>query len=224
MFRHLKLQSSWPRWGYIMAVISLHFSCVGRSDIRNFGRAVPYPEDTTTIPEQEISIKDTLFRSREDFLAGRCVFPVGPPDARGYYNAQKFGRNTHLGDDWNGNGGGNTDLGDTVYAMASGYVSEAYDAGGGWGNVIRMIHLFPAADSLWVESLYAHLDTMLVSPGSYIQTGKPLGTIGTAHGLYAAHLHFEVRTQILMPLGGGYSPDTTGYTDPTRFVRRFRKR
>ncbi len=27
---------------------------------------------------------------------------------RGYYNAQVFGKNNHLGDDWNGVGGGNT--------------------------------------------------------------------------------------------------------------------
>ena len=35
-------------------------------------------------------------------------FPVGPPDAKGYYDAQSFGKNRHLGSDWNGVGGGNT--------------------------------------------------------------------------------------------------------------------
>lgn len=46
-------------------------------------------------------------------------FPIGKPDAKGYYNAQKFGENNHLGDDWNGNGGGNSDLGDEVFSCAN---------------------------------------------------------------------------------------------------------
>ena len=29
-------------------------------------------------------------------------FPVGKPDAVGYYNAQEFTENDHLGEDWNG--------------------------------------------------------------------------------------------------------------------------
>jgi hypothetical protein len=39
-------------------------------------------------------------------------YPVGKPNGKGYYNAQKFGENTHLGEDWNGVRGGNSDLGD----------------------------------------------------------------------------------------------------------------
>ncbi|MCP4808387.1 MAG: hypothetical protein GY913_06235 [Proteobacteria bacterium] len=30
--------------------------------------------------------------------------PVGHPDAEGYFDAQPFGVNHHLGQDWNGNG------------------------------------------------------------------------------------------------------------------------
>ena len=41
-------------------------------------------------------------------VAAGFDFPVGPPDAQGYYDAQSFGRNRHLGEDWNGNGGGNS--------------------------------------------------------------------------------------------------------------------
>ena len=58
-------------------------------------------------------------------------FPVGPPDASGYYDAQPFGINDHLGSDWNGDGGGDTDLGDPVHAIAAGVISEATNHGGG---------------------------------------------------------------------------------------------
>ena len=47
-------------------------------------------------------------------------FPVGKPNAKKYYNAQKFGKNYHLGDDWNGVGGGNTDYGNPVYSISNG--------------------------------------------------------------------------------------------------------
>ncbi|MCW5806700.1 MAG: M23 family metallopeptidase, partial [Deltaproteobacteria bacterium] len=124
-------------------------------------------------------------------------FPVGAPDGDGYYDAQPFGRNYHLGNDWNGNGGGDSDLGDPVYAVANGVVGHTRDHHGGWGRVLRIVH------ACGVESLYAHLDTLEVPVGVTVRRGQRIGTIGTAHGVYRAHLHFELRTQPL-PLGGGH--------------------
>ena len=143
-------------------------------------------------------------------------FPVGPPDGTGYYDAQPFGDNDHLGADWNGLGGGDTDLGDPVFAVSSGVVIDAAHRGGGWGNVVRIKH--PCAS---VESLYAHLDTVEVIAGMQVTRGQRIGTIGTAHGQYRAHLHFEIRDRWL-PLGGGYSTDRRGYLDPTVFIRMHR--
>jgi len=60
------------------------------------------------------------------YLADAFDYPVGKPDAKQYYNAQPFGKNYHLGDDWNGKGGGNTDLGDPgitlIYILKSGKI------------------------------------------------------------------------------------------------------
>jgi murein DD-endopeptidase MepM/ murein hydrolase activator NlpD len=148
---------------------------------------------------------------------GGFDFPVGPPDAAGYYDAQPFGANHHLGNDWNGVGGGDSDLGDPVYAVADGFVVEAMDHGGGWGNVIRVVH--GCGDD--VESLYAHLETIEVLAGVPVSRGQRLGTIGTAGGQYRAHLHLELRDRRL-PLGGGYAEDHTGYLDPTEYIRRHR--
>ncbi len=149
-------------------------------------------------------------------------FPVGPD---GYYDAQPFGRNLHLGEDWNGVGGGNTDLGDPVHVVAHGVVTLAEDVGGGWGNVVRVVHRYEE-DGAWheVESLYGHLDRVDVVTGQELHRGEVLGTIGTAHGVYIAHLHLELRSQVGLPLGPGYRADTSGYLAPTPFLREHRPR
>lgn len=151
-------------------------------------------------------------------------FPVGPPDGRGYYNAQVFGATHHLGDDWNGTGGGNSDKGDPIHSIANGIVVSAFDGGPGWGNVVRILHRAAGPDPGWVESLYAHLETMNVRQAQVVRRGQKIGTMGDAGGRYTAHLHFEIRTRPGLPLGGGYARDTHGYTDPTAFIRSQRPR
>ena len=99
-------------------------------------------------------------------------------------------------------------------------MSSAEDYRGGWGNVIRIIYYLP--DGTSVEGLYAHCDTILVEPQTWVSIGDQIGTIGTAHGQYSAHLHFEIRDEIHKPLGGGYSRETEGYIDPTAFIESHR--
>lgn len=160
-------------------------------------------------------------------LADGFDFPVGPPDAAGYRDAQPFGgASAHLGSDWNGVGGGDTDLGDPVHAVAAGRVLAAEDHGGGWGNVVRVAHRIGADDGgggLVVESLYAHLDTIAVRVGEPVTRGQRVGTIGTAGGRYPAHLHLELRAAPGLPLGGGYGP-AAGQLDPTAFIVAHRPR
>jgi len=151
----------------------------------------------------------------KDQVANQFDYPVGKPDAKGYYNAQKFGVNLHLGEDWNAVTGGNSDLGDPIFSIANGHVDFAEDIGGGWGNVIRITHHLPSGQR--IESLYAHCDTIWVKANQWVKIGKKIGTIGTAHGAYIAHLHFEMRDS-LMPIGGGYSDDIQGYINPTAFI------
>jgi len=173
---------------------------------------------TMEINKKVIS-KDT-FIYREDYVATKFDFPVGKPDSKGYYNAQKFGKNDHLGDDWNGINGGNSDLGDPIYTIANGYVNFTKNIEGGWGNVIRITHKLN--NGKMIESLYAHCDTILVKPNQWIKKGTQIGTIGNAGGIYYAHLHFEIRDQINLSIGVGYSNEIKGYLDPTEFIKNHR--
>lgn len=147
-------------------------------------------------------------------------FPVGKPNASGYYNAQEYGENGHLGEDWNAITGRNSDLGDPIFTIANGQVSFAQDIGGGWGNVIRIIHQLP--DNSYIESLYAHCDSLSVHKNQLVNRGEIIGTIGTANGQYIAHLHFELRSDTTLPIGGGYSSTTAGYLNPTAFIKAHR--
>src|SRR5438128_2975725 len=74
--------------------------------------------------------------------AARFDFPLGSENGALAYNAQRFTENHHLGDDLNGIGGENSDLGDPVYAVADGRVLLARNGGPGWGNVIIVLHAY----------------------------------------------------------------------------------
>lgn len=157
-------------------------------------------------------------------LADGFDFPVGRPDARGYYDAQPFGRNRHLGEDWNGNGGGNTDLGDPVYSIAHGVVSFTGHVSGGWGNIVRVVHTFEIdGERQQVESFYAHLHEIAVKEGDLVRRGALLGTIGDADGRYYAHLHLELRDRVGMPHGPGYSEAQDGWLSPSDFILAHRR-
>ncbi|WP_340156011.1 M23 family metallopeptidase [uncultured Winogradskyella sp.] len=175
-------------------------------------------KDTIIEIEQQKDYK-TLILKDTTFISEGFDFPVGKPNAKGYYNAQKFQENNHLGDDWNGVGGGDSDLGDPIYAIANGYISEVKDYEGGWGNVIRIVHLH---NNQLYESLYAHCDSILVNSNRFIKKGEQVATIGNCNGAYFAHLHLEIRNEVDLDIGGGYSEDTTGYLDPTDFIKKNR--
>src|SRR5256714_13515566 len=72
--------------------------------------------------------------------AARFDFPIGSENGALAYNAQPFTQNRHLGDDLNGIGGENSDLGEPVFAVADGEVLFAEGGRPGWGNVIIVLH------------------------------------------------------------------------------------
>lgn len=153
-------------------------------------------------------------------LADGFGLPVGLGEGKKYYKARGMRPNGHLGEDWNGVGGGDSDLGDPVYSTANGLVVYARDFRSGWGNVVIVRHAYmERGDVRYVDSLYGHLDRILCKEGQRVDRGDKVGTIGTAHGQYPAHLHFEMRKDLRVGMYRSMFPrDYRSYYDPTQFV------
>ena len=150
-------------------------------------------------------------------------FPLGNENGAMAYNAQHFTQNKHLGDDLNGIGGENSDLGDPIYAIADGRVLLARDGGPGWGNVVILLHAYlENGERKYVESYYGHVQEMLVHSGETVKRGQQVATVGTANGRYFAHLHLEMREFITPFIGPGYRDDTHGWINPTKFIEQHR--
>ncbi len=154
-------------------------------------------------------------------VALRWDAPLGSDHGALTYNAQPFRVTRHLGDDLNGIGGYNSDLGDPVYAAAAGRVVFAGVPGTGWGNMVILAHRVPNAQTgalEVVQSMYAHLETVLVQPGQTLHRGEQIGTVGTAGGLYLAHLHFETRQGPYINPSMGYADVPLNRMSPEHFV------
>ncbi len=152
-------------------------------------------------------------------------FPVGWPNGNGYrisgWDFLEYSTNSnslHPGEDWNGVGGGDTDLGDPVYAVSNGYVIAASDYN--WGNIILIKHKLQNGTIVW--SQYAHLKDMLVNSGDNVRRGQQIGTIGKSGNQEYAHLHFEIRKSDLSPDAWVTNQDEaqilTNYYDPSDFI------
>lgn len=158
-------------------------------------------------------------------LANGFDFPIGKPDAQGYYKARGFRSHGHLGEDWDGIRGGDTDLGDPIYSIGNGVVVFARDCHMGWGNVVIIRHAFREDGVVKnIDSLYGHLNTILVRRGQAVSRGEKIGTMGTAHGIYDAHLHFEVRKNLEIGMSrAAFARDLSNYYDPTQFILSHRQ-
>jgi len=152
--------------------------------------------------------------------------PLGSEHGALTYNAQKFwemnekrgGR--HTGDDLNGIGGMDTDLGDPVFSVADGLVLYAGEPSPGWGKLVVIAHRLPDGQTL--HSMYAHLDRIDVPRGVLVPRGGKVGTVGTANGHYPAHLHFEMRASDGVDIGAGYAMYPLNRLDPMATVESLR--
>lgn len=154
--------------------------------------------------------------------ASRFESPLGSEYGALTYNAQKFwemneGRGGyHTGDDLNGIGGRNTDLGDPVFAAADGLIAFAGEPSPGWGKTVIVAHRDLHGRVL--ESMYAHLDRIDVVAGGLVARGTKIGTVGTANGYYPAHLHFEMRRGDGIDVGSGYGMFPLNRLDPAKTI------
>lgn len=93
----------------------------------------------------------------------------------------------HTGIDLNGPKGGNTDLGQPIYAAAAGVVTFAGQGDGtSWGNLVTIWHGT-------VGTRYGHLQRVMVTKGQSVRAGQQIGTMGRGYNnRWYAHLHFDV--------------------------------
>lgn len=182
-------------------------------------------------PEPEKPLDPAFLRlSSEEILrlplAVRFDQPMGTEHGALTYNARPFRTARHLGDDLNGIGGGNSDLGDSVYAAGAGLVAYAGEPGAGWGKMLIVAHRVPDAElprgwRVW-QTVYAHLDSMEVKAGETVMRGQKIGTVGTANGQYLAHLHFEVREGPYINPAQGYADAPLNRVSPELFLAKHR--
>ncbi len=77
--------------------------------------------------------------------------------------------------------------GTPIHATADGIVREAAWNNGGYGRLIKIDH------GRGIETRYAHLSSMSVSPGQRVTRGQVIGRMGSTGRSTGSHLHYEVR-------------------------------
>lgn len=182
---------------------------------------VPTQKDPPQVIPAVSGTLDTGFTK----VADGFDFPVGKPEAEGYYKARGFRPGGHVGEDWDGTRGGDTDLRDPIYSIGDGIVVFARDVHLGWGNVIIVRHAYREnGDVRYIDALYGHLNNMMVSRGQRVTRGQQIGTMGTAHGQYDAHLHFEIRKNLEIGMSRSkFQKSFSNYYDPTQFINSHRR-
>lgn len=158
-------------------------------------------------------------------LADGFDFPVGKPNGNGYYKFRGYWPNGHLGEDWNGRGGGDSDLGAPIYATARGVVVISENIGAGWGNCIVVRHAYrdETGKIAMVDSQYGHLHQRIARVGQLVEKGQLIGTMGSNNGMYAVHLHFEMRKNLRIGMNRSqFARDNTNYYSPTDFINKHR--
>jgi len=189
---------------------------------------LPMKSEQVSVPSQKEPPQIILTGSLDTGftkIADGFDFPVGKPEAEGYYKARGFRAGGHVGEDWDGVRGGDTDLRDPIYCVGDGIVVFARDVHLGWGNVVIVRHAYRENGNVrYVDSLYGHLNSMLVSRGQRVTRGQQIATMGTAHGQYDAHLHFEIRKNLEIGMSRSkFQKDFSNYYDPTQFINSHRR-
>lgn len=127
--------------------------------------------------------------------------PPSDPDSHQYHMVWNEGIGKfHMGEDWNGICGDNSDEGAPLFAIADGEVVFIDPIGtiNGEGKQIYVRHSFPYSladdDVMTLDSGMLHMQEVdpTWSVGMSVEQGDPLGSLGRT-GTSVAHLHWEMR-------------------------------
>ncbi|MGY8687330.1 MAG: M23 family metallopeptidase, partial [Verrucomicrobiales bacterium] len=95
----------------------------------------------------------------------------------------------------------------------------------GWGNCVIVRHAFRDAEGKiqYVDSQYGHLLKRHVKLHDRVRRGQQIGEMGSNRGMYAAHLHFEMRKELRLGMNRSAWPrDNSCYYHPTNFIKAHR--
>lgn len=138
--------------------------------------------------------------------------PYGDPDSHQYHmQFYSVVGKYHMGEDWNGKCGGNTDQGAPLLAIADGRVVFVDDSPNGMvqgqGKRLYIRHSFPYALTpggvMTFDSVMLHLQRMgsrITGRGIGVTKGETIAYLGKT-GTRDAHLHWEAQTDLNIPLG-----------------------
>jgi murein DD-endopeptidase MepM/ murein hydrolase activator NlpD len=158
-------------------------------------------------------------------VANKLAYPVNHGNMGGYYDAQPFGTNNHLGADISSLAYGNSDEGDTIYSIGNGQVVCVFKGSYGteespcYAYIVEILH---KTKNGVLVSQYRHCKEVFVTSNQPVTYLQPIATIGTECRHFLAHLHFEIRTTYNILIGPGYG-NPTGYTDPMKYIKNFNK-
>jgi murein DD-endopeptidase MepM/ murein hydrolase activator NlpD len=188
-------------------------------------KAEPVKAQPAQEPTVNVQLTNGPMETAFTKLADGFDFPVGKPEAEGYYKARGFRSGGHMGEDWDGIRGGDTDFKDPIYCIGDGIVVFARDVHLGWGNVVIVRHAYRESGTVkHIDSLYGHLHSILVSRGQRLVRGQQVGTMGTAHGQYDAHLHLEIRKNLEIGMSRSkFQKNFSNYYDPSQFIASHRR-
>lgn len=218
----------WLRLLLAIAIVAILTTVVQLRAIRSNSHDAETPTEPTVArrPFDSAFIRLSPLEIAALPVAVRFVYPMGSQNAAMTYNAQPFRITRHLGDDLNGIGGQNSDLGDPVFAAGAGKVVYSGVPGPGWGTMLILAHRVPQPDQpggfAIYQTVYAHLQKTVVHPEQLVQRGDRIGTVGTAGGQYLAHLHFEVRLGPYINPSVGYADAPLNRISPERFITEHR--
>ncbi len=209
----------------------------------------PTPPPLPKVPPVDPDDSFSRYLSTDIPPADGFDFPVGDADGDGDYTDKQTGK-THHGwhvsthfcewytygihpaEDWNGDGGANSDLGQPVHAVAAGKVVFAKNCGQPSGCVVMIQHSYYENHlKRRIRSVYVHLAKMHVSAGQIVSRRQAIGEIGRDPlKRFFAHLHFELRLNetikaTFWPSAAKKSRDwiRKNYAAPSPFIRSHRE-
>ncbi len=139
-------------------------------------------------------------------MAISLIYPVNGPIT------QKFGENPQYYSRWGFPGHNGIDFGipngTPVVAAADGTVDKIAFENGGYGNYVRLKHLF---DNAVYYTYYAHLMHAVVAAGQSVKAGSVIAYSDNTGASTGPHLHFGLRSS-------NESGPYKGYMDPLPYL------